>query len=227
MINNRIKNNAPIPLITVSDKSGATSEKFRVIRSNIIFNSTDKELKSLVVTSPGPSEGKSFMAANLAVVFADIGKKVLLVDADLRKPTVGTTFKLPNAEGLSTLITTQQVQPENYIYQSRIVNISILLSGPRPSNPSEIINSRRMEKLITELEQSYDLVIFDMPPIATVTDAQILAARASGTLLVVRERQTSKQALLRAKHLLEMAKANVVGVVYNDAKRMDKSKYYY
>ncbi|EPH95107.1 capsular exopolysaccharide family protein, partial [Enterococcus faecalis 13-SD-W-01] len=183
MINKRNKNNVPVPLITVSNKNGAVSEKFRAIRSNIIFNSTDKELRSLVITSSGPSEGKSFIAANLAVVFADTGKKVLLVDADLRKPTVGITFKLPNAEGLSTLLANRQDQPESYIYQSGVDNLSILLSGPKSPNPSEMINSRRMEELITELEQSYDLVIFDMPPVVTATDAQILAARADGTLL--------------------------------------------
>ncbi|EPI02560.1 capsular exopolysaccharide family protein, partial [Enterococcus faecalis 13-SD-W-01] len=166
MISKKSKNNAPVPLVTVTDKNGAVSEKFRAIRSNITFSSVDKELKSLVITSSGPSEGKSFTAANLAVVFADTGKKVLLVDADLRKPTVGITFKLPNAEGLSTLLANRQDQPENYIYQSGIENVSILLSGPKPPNPSEMINSRRMEELITELEQSYDLVIFDMPPVA-------------------------------------------------------------
>jgi capsular exopolysaccharide synthesis family protein len=227
MASKKSKYPGPIPLVTVTDKHGPASEKFRTIRSNIMFSSVDKEMKPLVVTSSGPNEGKSFTAANLAVVFADSGKKVLLVDADLRKPTVAITFKLPNIEGLSTLLTNRQDQPDSCIYQSGIDNLSILSSGPKPPNPSEMINSRRMEELLTELEQTYDLVIFDMPPVAAVTDAQILAARANGTLLVVRERHTKKQALLRAKNLLEMANANVIGVVYNDVKRTDENKYYY
>lgn len=227
MASKKSKHHGSIPLVTVTDKHGTASEKFRTIRSNIIFSSVDKEMKSLVVTSSGPNEGKSFTAANLAVVFADSGKKVLLVDADLRKPTVAITFKLPNAEGLSTLLTNRQDAPDSYIYQSGIENLSILLSGPKPPNPSEMINSRRMEELLTELEQTYDLVIFDMPPVAAVTDAQILASQVNGTLLVVRERHTKKQALLRAKHLLETANANMIGVVYNDVKRTDENKYYY
>lgn len=218
---------APVSLVTMADKNSTIAEQYRTIRSNIQFTSVDRELKTMVITSSGPGEGKSTTSANLAVVFANSGKRVLLVDADLRKPTVALTFKLQNVEGLSTLLGDRQADPRQYVQDSGVENLSILTSGPKPPNPSEMLNSARMAEVIDELKRTYDLIIFDMPPVATVTDAQILASKVDGTLLVVRERTTNKQSLIKAKELLQIAKANILGVVYNAAKKSDESSYYY
>ena len=219
----------PVPLVALADQS-ITAEKYRTIRSNIQFAAIDRELNTLVITSSGPDEGKSITvltAANLAVVFANSGKQVLLVDADLRKPTVALSFQLPHNEGLSNLLSERERIADDYITETHIENLWVLPSGPKPPNPSEVLGTKRMEEIIEELILDFDLVIFDMPPVATVTDAQILAAKTDGTLLVVRERKTKKQELLKAKELLQIAKANILGVVYNGTKKESDLTYYY
>ena len=202
---------SPVPLVALADQS-ITAEKYRTIRSNIQFAAIDRELNT---------------AANLAVVFANSGKQVLLVDADLRKPTVALSFQLPHNEGLSNLLSERERIADDYITETHIENLWILPSGPKPPNPSEVLGTKRMEEIIEELILDFDLVIFDMPPVATVTDAQILAAKTDGTLLVVRERKTKKQELLKAKELLQIAKANILGVVYNGTKKESDLTYYY
>lgn len=216
----------PVPLVALADQS-ITAEKYRTIRSNIQFAAIDRELNTLVITSSGPDEGKSITAANLAVVFANSGKQVLLVDADLRKPTVALSFQLPHNEGLSNLLSERERIADDYITETHIENLWVLPSGPKPPNPSEVLGTKRMEEIIEELILDFDLVIFDMPPVETVTDAQILAAKTDGTLLVVRERKTKKQELLKAKELLQIAKANILGVVYNGTKKESDLTYYY
>lgn len=216
-----------VSLITVADKSSPISEQYRTIRTNIQYSMVDRDLKSLVITSSGPSEGKSTSSANLAVVFASSGKRVLLVDADMRKPTVSKTFAIPNAFGLSTLLGSRETMLHQVIQTSGITNLSILSSGPKPPNPSELLSSSRMEELLVELRKQYDLVIFDMPPVVAVTDAQILASKADGTLLVVRENVSKRDSLLKAKELLKMVDANVLGVIYNGARNVADQGYYY
>ncbi len=217
----------PVALISVADQTAIVSEQYRTIRSNIQFASVDQELKTLVVTSSGPGEGKSTMSANLAVVFANSGKKVLLVDADLRKPSVALTFHLPNNNGLTNLLGSKEKNVTDYAMETMIDNLWVMTSGPKPPNPSEMLDSKRMVEIIMELKRQYDLVIFDMPPVASVTDAQLLSAKTDGTLLVARERKTVKQELLKAKELLSIAKANLLGVVYNGAKKSSEFNYYY
>ena len=217
----------PVSLITLADKNSPISEQYRTLRSNIQFASIDNDLKTMVVTSSGPGEGKSTTSANLAVVMANSNKRVLLIDADLRKPTVALTFKLPNNNGLSTLIGNRNFKIADVVQDSGIQNLSIMTSGPKPPNPSEILGSNRMKTIINEASLEYDLVIFDMPPVATVTDAQIISAEVDGTLLVVRERTTNKQALNRAVGLLKMAKAHIIGIAYNGVKRHGSDSYYY
>lgn len=221
------KNNSAVSLITLVDQKAKAAEQYRTIRSNIQFSSVDRELKSIVVTSSGPSEGKSTTSANLAIVFANSGKKVLLVDADLRKPTLALTFKILNPDGLSTLLGDREATCEKYAIETAIPNLAILPSGPKPPNPSELLDSKRMTEVLKQMNDYYDLVIFDMPPVVTVTDAQILAAKTDGTLLVVRERKTSKQGILKAHELLKIANANILGVIYNGAKSQSSSSYYY
>lgn len=216
-----------VSLITLADKASPVSEQYRTIRTNIQYSMVDYDLRTLVITSSGPGEGKSTTAANLAVVFANSGKKVLLVDADLRKPTVAKTFSLSNTNGLSSILGNRQIYLDQAIQESGVDNLSVLTSGPKPPNPSELLGSQRMERLIEELSKRYDLIIFDMPPVVTVTDAQILSSKVNGTILVVREGVSKRESLKKAKSLLEYVGANVLGVVYNGAKNLVDQNYYY
>lgn len=215
-----------VSLITIADKSSPIAEQYRTIRTNIQFASADRKIQTIVVTSSGPSEGKSTTAANIAVVFANSGQRVLLVDADMRKPTIHKTFGLTNEVGLSKVLSSNNSVLE-MSRPSMVDNLSILTSGPKPPNPSELLGSTRMNQVIEEARHLYDVIIFDMPPVVTVTDAQIMASKADGTLLVVRENVTRKDALTKAKDLLEMVQARVLGVVYNGTKDVKDQSYYY
>ena len=216
-----------ISLIAYADQTSPVTEQYRTIRTNVHFSMVDQNLRSLVVTSSGPGEGKSTTSANLAVIFASSGIRVLLVDADMRKSTVHKTFNLPNMRGLSSFLRNRTLSLDEVVELTSIENLTVLTSGPKPANPAELLGSKRMDQVMDEIIQSYDLVIFDMPPIVSVTDAQILAGRADGTILVVRDKVSLKQSLLRAKALLENVNANVLGVVYNGVDRNHDSGYYY
>lgn len=216
-----------VSLITLADRTSPVSEQYRTIRTNIQFSLIDKELKTLLVTSSGPGEGKSTTSANLAVVFADSGYRTLLVDADLRKPTVAKTFSLPNNIGLSNALSERGVGINQVVLNSGIPNLAILPSGPKPPNPSEMLGSTRMTDLIAEMKEHFDLIIFDMPPVVAVTDAQVIASKVDGTILVVREGISNKVSAEKAKNLLEIVGANVLGAVYNGATRAEDQGYYY
>lgn len=215
-------------LITVTKPNSVIAEQFRTIRTNIQFSMIDKELKTIIFTSSGPFEGKSTVAANIASVFADQGKRVLLVDADMRKPTVNKTFHISNATGLSNLITSRSMQVDEVVQNIEEAGLDIITSGPIPPNPSELLNSNRMNEIIRELEAMYDLVLFDMPPVVSVTDAQVMATKTDGVVFVVRRNIAHKEEVTHAKELLDMVHANVLGVVFNGAeKKTDRSYSYY
>lgn len=216
-----------VNLITMTNPASPISEQYRTIRTNIQFATAgNQKIKVLVVTSPGPSEGKSTSAANLAAVFAQAGQRVLLVDADMRKATVHKTFGLANASGLSTVLSTASTG-ENVIQRTTVPNLFVLTSGPKPPNPSELLGSPRMLQVIEELKSAYDLVIFDMPRIVAVTDAQIMASKADGTILVLRENISRNDEALKAKELLQMVHANILGVIYNGVSTDKDQGYYY
>lgn len=215
-------------LITVTRPSSVVAEQFRTIRTNIQFSMIDRDLKTIIFTSSGPYEGKSTVAANIAAVFADQGKKVVLIDADMRKPTVFRTFNAHNNIGLSTLITSRTMGVRDVVQYIDDADLDIISSGPIPPNPSELLNSKRMNEVIKELEETYDLVLFDMPPVVSVTDAQIMATKTDGVVFVVRRNIAHTEDVKQAKELLDMVHANVLGVVFNGAeKRTDRSYSYY
>lgn len=240
-----------VNLVSETNPFSAIAEQYRKIRTNIEFSSSDKKIKSLVITSASSSEGKTTTAANLAVVFAQAGNKVLLVDADLRRPNVALSFevpnvndlsfKVPNINGLSNYLTEEKLADSTFLEEgsnkvqeqsTRLIetdteNLYLMPSGPTPPNPSELLNSNRMRELVDNLSNSFDLVIFDMPPVVPVTDAQIMSAYVDGTILVARERVTAERTLLEAKKLLDMVRAKIIGVVYNGKKSGNDHYHYY
>lgn len=213
-------------LIAKINPNSPISEQYRTIRTNLQFASVDKELGSILVTSAAPSEGKSLTVANLAVVYAQQGKKILLIDADLRKPTVHYTFRLDNLTGLSTVLVGEE-QFTEVIQDSDVENLSVLTSGPIPPNPSELLGSKRMEQFLEDASQFYDVIIIDSPPVLAVADAQILANVVDGSLLVVRSGQTEYEAAEKAKEALERTTSKLLGAVLNDREKKGSNSYYY
>lgn len=212
-------------LVTRNNPRSPISEQYRTVRTNLQFSAVDGDLRTMLVTSSGPAEGKSSTVANLAIVFAQQEKKVLLIDADLRKPTVHYTFRADNRQGLSSVLL-GDVALADAVCHTDEPTLHVLPSGPIPPNPSELLGSKAMMKLIEEAKHVYDLIIFDTPPVLAVTDAQILANIVDGSLLVVRSKKTDKEDALKAKELLLPAKSKLLGAVLND-KEMPKSHYYY
>ncbi|OIU67652.1 CpsD/CapB family tyrosine-protein kinase [Rossellomorea aquimaris] len=213
-------------LITKTDPKSPISEQYKTIRTNINFSSVDRDLRSIMVTSSGPGEGKSTTAANLAVVFAQQGKSVLLVDADMRKPTAHYTFNLTNTFGFTTVLTRQKTLRE-VVHPSDVDNLDLLTCGPVPPNPAELLSSRSMEEFLVDVYADYDLVIFDTPPVLAVTDAQVLANQCDGTVLVVSSGTTEIEGAQKAKDLLQATKGKLLGVVLNNREVKDTSYYYY
>lgn len=205
-------------LITVAHPKSPISEQFRTIRTNINFMAIDKPIKTLAMTSANVSEGKSTVTDNVAVVWAQTGQRVLLIDADLRRPTLHTTFNKSNQEGLTTILTsgTNSIDLRQIVQPSGVENLDILTSGPVPPNPAELLNSQRMKTLIESVKSVYDMVIVDVPPMLEVTDTQVLSHYLDAIVLVVKEGQTQKLAVKRAVELLNLAHANLLGYVMND-----------
>ena len=203
-------------LITMINPKSPISEQYRTIRTNIQFSMIDSSFKVLACTSPSSGEGKSTTIANLAVTFAQQGQKVLLIDADLRKPTIHHIMEVSNHIGLTTVMTRKTTVKEA-ISATKIQNLSLLPSGPLPPNPSELLGSKMMKSLIEGLAQRYDLILFDTPPVLIVTDAQVLGNRCDGVILVLKKGQTEKKSLVRAKERLDRTQANVIGAILNGA----------
>ncbi|WP_331679912.1 CpsD/CapB family tyrosine-protein kinase [Macrococcoides caseolyticum] len=213
-------------LITHLYPKSPISEQYRMIRSNIMFSGIDHEIKKLVVTSAEPSAGKSTTAANVAIAYAQAGKKVLLIDGDLRKPTVHHTFETKNVFGLSSLVT-DQINVNQAVQNTQIENLSILTSGPIPPNPSELLASNRFKELLSNFEECFDMIIIDTPPLLAVTDAVIMATVSDGTLIVTNAETNNKHHLVKAKEVLQKSDANILGVVLNNVEKSSKDDYYY
>lgn len=200
------------------------TEQYRLIRTNILFSSVDKEIKTILITSPDPAEGKSTTSANLAIVLAQQGKNVLLVDADLRKASVHYSFNISNMNGLTNILTRMTTTSET-ISKTHIPNLEVLSSGPIPPNPSELLNSEAMEKVMKELKHRFDYIIFDTPPVLAVTDSQVLANKCDGVVMVVASGKTRKDRALQSKELLIKAKSQLLGVIVNGVEST-KMEYY-
>lgn len=220
-----------VALITDYDASGRISEEYRTLRTNISFSKADGTLKTIAVTSDSPAEGKSTVSANLAVTLANQEQKTILVDLDMRKPTIHATFGIQNSSGLVNLLTDSVKNLEmllpSYCKESGIDNLMVLPSGPIPPNPSELLGSDRMATLLAALSKHYDRIVLDTPPVVTVTDAQVIASRADATILVVPYGIAQKAAVIEAKSLLQKVHANIIGVVMNRVPTTAQSNYYY
>lgn len=214
-------------LFTIAAPKSPVTEQFKTVRTNIKFAQTDKPIKSVVITSSGPSEGKSTLSSNLAVAFAQSGMRTLLVDADMRRPVVHSTFVLENTRGLSTLLSVRRLSLQDVTQDTEIPNLSVMTSGPKAPNPSELLSSQRMRRVIELLEQQYDFIIFDMPPLINVTDAQIISNQVDGVILSVKEGVTEKPLLTKAVNLLRQVDANVLGTVYIGSAPEAGYGYYY
>ncbi len=213
-------------LVTFFAPKSPISEQYRTIRTNIEFSSVDEDIQTIMITSAGPGAGKSTTAANLAVVFAQQEKKVLLIDADLRKPTVHYTFNLTNTFGLTSILS-KQMQLIEAVDESEIENLGILTSGPVPPNPAELLGSKAMDQFIAEAKEHFDVIIFDTPPMLAVTDAQILGNKCDGSILVVYSGKTVMEEAAKAKELISTTKSKLLGVVLNHKKLQSTDYYYY
>ncbi|TWT27891.1 CpsD/CapB family tyrosine-protein kinase [Planomicrobium sp. CPCC 101110] len=212
-------------LVARTNPNSIVTEQYRTIRSNINFSLPSVDMKTLLFTSASKEEGKSTTSGNIAIVFAESGKKVLLVDADMRRPTLHHTFRMSNKVGLSNLLL-EKGNLQDAIKKSGIRGLDLLMSGQIPSNPAELLDSVVMTRLIDELKEKYDLIIFDSPPILAVTDAKILANKCDGTVLIVNTGKTEKESVTKARDALATAKAFILGVVLNNYPKNKNSEYY-
>lgn len=213
-------------LISYISPQSINAEQFRAIRTNIEFAQVDRQLKSLLVSSSIPAEGKSTVSANVAIVMAQTEKRVLIVDADMRKPTLHKTFHLDNSLGLSNLIANVDMKFNQVVQHNEEMDLYLLPCGPIPPNPSELLGSARMALIMQELAQYFDLIIYDTPPITAVADPQILATRVDGVLLVSRYGYVRKEEVRQAKEILDNVDANIMGYVMNEVPRDENSGYY-
>lgn len=213
-----VVNNRRESLITVSTPRSPISEAYRTLRTNLEFSSLDRPVKTMVVTSSGPEEGKSTTLANLAVTLAQAEKKVILVDCDLRRPSQHQIFGLKNGVGLTTMVVDDEAMTTPPLQETQVPGLRLLPSGPLPPNPSELLGSRRMEEIIDVLSQRADIVLFDAPPIIAVTDAAVLSSKVDGVLLVISAGGTKRDHAQKAKALLEKVNAHLVGAVLNNVK---------
>lgn len=202
-------------LFAYNNPKAPIAEAYRMLRTNVQFSSLDKPMNTLLVTSTNPGEGKSVTAANLGVVFAQAGKRVILIDSDLRRPTQQKLFNTDNARGLTTLLLDDQPDVSSVVRQTPVNNLRLITSGPIPPSPSEILGSQRMEALTKYLKTQADILIFDSPPVLAVTDSSVLASRMSGAILVVDSGATRRQAALQAVQALRNVGCDVLGVVLN------------
>lgn len=211
------------PLITVRSPLSPTSETFRALRTSIQFSDLDNNNRRMLIVSPNQSEGKSFIAANIAVIWAKAGNRVLLIDGDLRRPTQHKIFNLSRGNGLSTMLLDYHHQEhpnlsefvEPFIQSSLVPGLDVLVSGPIPPSPAELIGSRKMAELSEKLLELYDYIIVDAPSVLAVTDPTILSSWADSTILVAFVNQTRRQHIKDTISRLNRVNANLVGVVYN------------
>jgi capsular exopolysaccharide synthesis family protein len=194
------------------------AETYRTIRTAVFFGTPDRESRTILVTSPAPGDGRSTFASNLAIAMAQAGKRVLLVDADFRRPVQHRIFECRPGIGLSTVLAGHEPLDKT-IQNTGIASLDILPAGPLPANPSEILNSQSFNEVLEELSVRYEHVVIDSPPVMAVADARILAAMCSVTILVLRAQTSTRKTAMHARRALQSVGAAILGVVVNDVPR--------
>ncbi|MEE9165890.1 MAG: polysaccharide biosynthesis tyrosine autokinase [Candidatus Neomarinimicrobiota bacterium] len=215
------------PIIAHEDPKSPVSEAFRGIRTNIAYSKADTKIRSMLLTSPGPQEGKSTIIVNLAITFANLGLKTLLIDSDLRRPTLHRFFGVSRESGLTQYLSGSDQKFDSMVLETEFENLSFVPSGPIPPNPSELLGSERMSHLVAKLEKKWDMVLFDSPPIGAVTDAGIICKEIDSICLAVRSGETDKGALIQSLRTLNQISAPLGGVILNAVTRKAFYKSYY
>lgn len=201
-------------LVTIQDPSSPASEDYRTLRTSLLYTLVDTPPKVVVTTSPGPTEGKSTICANLGVVLAQADKRTLILDCDLRKPTMHKIFRLRNFRGVVNIVAGEHDLVE--IWQEPLPGLKVVTAGPKAPNPAELVGSRRFAELIDQARREFDYVLIDTPPTEVVSDPTVIAAQGEGVLLVLDFENTGKGALLRATRSLESVGAKILGTVVNN-----------
>ena len=203
-------------LITLTEPRSAAAEAYRALRMNLAFTSLDKPLEILVVSSPAPNATKSHVAANLAVVMAQAEQRVILADADLRRPEVHELFGVAQEPGITDVMLRQQLG-EIPVQDTDVPRLHVLTSGALPPNPADILDSQKMRDLLVKLREMADVVILDAPPVTVAVDASVLAAHTDGLLFVVRAGHSRRDRIAQAKELLDRFRVRLLGAVLTDA----------
>ncbi|WP_042271142.1 CpsD/CapB family tyrosine-protein kinase [[Clostridium] dakarense] len=201
-------------------------EAYKSIRTNIQFSNVDENIKSILVTSSKQNEGKSVVISNLAESFSSLEKKIIIIDADLRNPTIHKIFGLSNELGLTNIITKNK-ELEDCVYKDEVLGLDILTSGTIPPNPSELLHSEKVKELIDNLKKEYDYIFIDSPPIGIVTDAGILASFSDGVIFVVGSDEVDNKMVKISKDRLYKVNANILGVILNKYKCNQNEYNYY
>ncbi len=214
-------------LILNSGAKSTLAEAFRTLRTNVMFSNIDKSIKSVVITSAGPFEGKSTIASNFAIILAQVGSRVLIIDTDLRKPKIHKIFGLPNNIGLTNILAESLPWEEHIFSIEEQPNLYVMTGGPIPPNPAEIVGSGKIKDMVSAIKEKFDYIILDTPPVGIVTDAAIVSTYSDGVILVVSSGNVEIEAAQRAKELLLNVKANVLGTVLNKVPAKGSGYYKY
>ena len=224
-----MKNNTDL-LINVNPKS-MFSESIKNIRTNLQFSAVDKKLKVILNTSPEAGDGKSFISANLAAAYAQEGKKVLIIDCDLRRGREHAIFGVENPTdgGYSNLILNykEEIKMSRYIISTKVKNIDLIPTGPTPPNPIELLSSRSNGELLETLKKHYDVIILDCPPVLGLSDTLILTKYSDANIVTISSKKTKIETLKEVKKNIEKANSKITGVIINKVKRNHSSSYYY
>lgn len=212
-------------LITITDPRSPITEAYRTLRTNLSFYSLDNPLRTLVVTSPAPGEGKSTTVANLAVTLAQSGRRTILVDCDLRRPSLHELFDLKAEPGFTNMVLADN--QEIPLQETGVENLWLLAAGTKPPNPADLLGAKKVDQIIAQLQERADIVLFDAPPIIAVTDAAVLGAKVDGVLLVIQAGKTRRDHAERAKETLEKARVRIVGATLTNAPKDNSMNSYY
>lgn len=212
-------------IISLVNPKSPVTEAYRTLLTNIEYSSIDHEIKTIAITSSAPSEGKSVTSTNLAVAYSETGKRVLLVDCDLRKPRLHKVFEVSNLNGFTSVLASKS-DLESTVKTVKD-GLDLLTSGPIPPNPVELLRSKAMDKFLKLISSLYDIVIFDTPPVGIVTDAAIIASKLDGVVLVIASGKSQIEPTLRAKESLERVNANLLGAVVTMVPSSSNAYQYY